>query len=421
MAIEVVVPRLGWSMDEGTFGQWLKRDGEFVERGQALFVLEGEKAAQDIESFDQGILRIPADAPQPGDVVKVGQVLAFLVDKGDRAPFEEEGAALAKPQVSTSPDRAMAPSPTLAVSRESATRSLHTRSRANATPRARRLAEQLGVDWTTLNGSGRAGRVRERDVAKAASDREGAKPQASEGGLEQSRETKDSRAPLAVSRLRQTIASRMSAGAHETAPVTLTTRCDATNLVALREQFKAARREDDEAVPGYSDLIVKLSAVALERHPLLAAQWNEGKILPPAGFHIAVAVDTEGGLMAPVIRDVDRLSVRQVASEMRKLADLARTGKLSASQMQGGVFTVTNLGMFGVETFTPIINLPQCAILGVGRIVLEPALLGERIVPREQVSLSLTFDHRLVDGAPAARFFQELCTGIANPAAWLVT
>lgn len=419
MAIEVVVPRLGWSMDEGTFGQWLKREGELVERGDALFVLEGEKAAQDIESFDRGILRIPPDAPQPGDVVKVGQVLAFLVGENEAVPSSEkqEGkqGAGATPQASGDATSLTA---TLAVSRPSPPAPTRTRSRA--TPRARRLAEQLGVDWTTINGSGRAGRIRERDVAQAVRAREGAKPQANATATSQPVRTKGAPAPLAVSRLRQTIASRMLAGAHETAPVTLTTRCEATNLVALRQQFANARREADDIVPGYSDLIVKLASIALARHPLLASQWTDGQIIPPDGPHIAVAVDTEAGLVAPVIRDVDRLSVREVARELRQLADLARSGKLSAAQMQGGVFTVTNLGTYGVDAFTPIINLPQCAILGVGRIVREPAVVGEQIVPRDQITLSLTFDHRIVDGAPAARFLQDLCLGISNPAAWLV-
>jgi pyruvate dehydrogenase E2 component (dihydrolipoamide acetyltransferase) len=212
----------------------------------------------------------------------------------------------------------------------------------------------------------------------------------------------------------------MSAGAHETAPVTLTTRCDATNLVNLREQFRTAERGAEEIVPSYNDLLVKLTAMILTRHPLLAAQWGEREILLPEGFHISVAVDTEAGLLAPVVRDADRLTLRQIAAEMRNLSGLARSGKLSSEQMQGGVFTITNLGMLGIDAFTPIINLPQCAILGVGRIVCEPAVVNGQIVPRDQMTLSLTFDHRVVDGAPAARFLNDLRMAIEHPAAVLV-
>jgi pyruvate dehydrogenase E2 component (dihydrolipoamide acetyltransferase) len=422
MPIEVVVPRLGWSMDEGTFGEWLKRDGDFVERGQALFVLEGEKSAQDIESFDEGILRIPPDAPQTGDTVKVGQVLAFLVAKGEPAPFEHGSGSQtsAKPQAPAKVETMTGGGSAAGADVERHSRGAHA-TRVKASPRARRLAAQLKIDCTKIQGSGRSGRVRERDVAAFA------KPQATSASATESASLSDapqstSGAPrsLAVSPVRRTIASRMRAGAHETAPVTLTTRCDATNLVALREQFRAAQSGSDSVVPGYNDILIKLTAAALLRHPLLAAQWNDRQILLPDGIHVSLAVDTDAGLLAPVIRDADKSTLRQVAAETRRLADLARGGKLSPDQMQGGVFTVTNLGMFGIDAFTPIINLPQCAILGVGRIVREPAVVNDQIVPRDQLTLSLTFDHRVVDGAPAARFLQDLCRSIEQPGAALI-
>jgi pyruvate dehydrogenase E2 component (dihydrolipoamide acetyltransferase) len=413
MAIEVVVPRLGWSMDEGTFGEWLKRDGEFVKRGDALFVLEGEKAAQDIESFDEGTLRIPPNAPQPGDTVKVGQVLAFLVEKGEAAPFETGTASVAKPQA---PAKAAEGAAGHAVDVAARAGHLEKKAGATASPRARRLASQLGVDLAHVQGTGCTGRIRERDVAAVA------KSQATTASAtpDPSRGAGGARRSLAVSPVRKTIAARMSAGAHETAPVTLTTRCDATNLVNLREQFRATDAGQGQIVPSYNDLIVKITATVLERHPLLAAQWNDREIVMPGRFDISVAVDTDAGLLAPVVRDPNKLTLRQVATEMRKLAELARSGKLAIDEMQGGVFTITNLGMFGVDAFTPIINLPQCAILGVGRIVREPAVVNDQIASRDQVTLSLTFDHRVVDGAPAARFLNDLRIAIEQPGAVLV-
>ncbi len=411
MAYEVVVPRLGWSMDEGTFGEWLKRDGEFVDKGQALFVLEGEKSAQDIESFDAGFLHIPPDAPQSGDTVKVGQVLAFLVEKDEAPPF---GAGAAKPQAPAelelrqkSPDKS--PQQDVAVSAEAKT--AQNDSGAKASPRARRKAEELAVDLTKLDGTGSTGRIRERDVVAAA------KPQAAPSANSGSRQPSQT---LAVSRLRQTIAARMLAGVHETAPVTLTMHCDATNLVSLRQQFRVARRDADEIVPDYNDLIVKLTASALERHPLLTARWAEREIVFTAGRHISVAVDTEAGLVAPVVRDVDHLTLRELAAEIRRLAARAQSGTLTDAEMQGGVFTITNLGMLGVAAFTPIINLPQVAILGVGAIVREPAVVDDKIVVRDRVTLSLTFDHRVVDGAPAARFLAHLRQAIEQPGPSLV-
>jgi pyruvate dehydrogenase E2 component (dihydrolipoamide acetyltransferase) len=408
-------------MDEGTFGQWLKRDGEFVARGEALFVLEGEKAAQDIESFDEGTLRIPPDAPQSGDTVKVGQVLAFLVEKGEAAPFEKQSSAAgtAKPQATAkvvvdNPTKGVAVAHSAPVERSAS---------ATASPRARRLASQAGVDLAKVQGTGKTGRIRERDVAAVAGF---AKPQATAKAktgaattLDASQFVAGSRRSLAVSAIRKTIAARMSAGARETAPVTLTTRCDATNLVSLREQFKKVDR-DQTVIPGYNDLLIRLTAVVLERHPLLAAQWSDREIIIHSEIHISVAVDTDAGLLAPVVRNANKLTLRQIAIEMRHLTDLARGGKLTSEQMQGGVFTITNLGMFGIDAFTPIINLPQCAILGGGRIVREPAVVNNQIVPRDQMTLSLTFDHRVVDGAPAARFLNDLRQAIEQPGAVLV-
>jgi pyruvate dehydrogenase E2 component (dihydrolipoamide acetyltransferase) len=422
MSIEVVVPRLGWSMDEGTFGEWLKQDGEFVKRGEALFVLEGEKSAQDIESFDEGVLRIPPDAPQPGDVVKVGQVLAFLVAKGEVAPFKNAPRAKggAKPQASAR-GATVEPAPKDVEPRAAERAPSAASTSVKASPRARRRAEEAGVDLASLKGTGSTGRIRERDVIAVA------KPQATMAAAAHTapsaptaRVTSDTRRTLAVSPVRKTIASRMTAAVHETAPVTLTARCDATNLVNLRDQFRAAGRGAAEAVPGYNEMLVKLTAMTLERHPLLAAQWSERELLLPDRFHISVAVDTEAGLLAPVVRDADRLTLHELAAELRRLADRARKGQLSADEMQGGVFTITNLGMFKIDAFTPIINLPQCAILGVGRIAREPAVVNDQVVPRDQITLSLTFDHRVVDGAPAARFLNDLRLALENPAAALV-
>jgi pyruvate dehydrogenase E2 component (dihydrolipoamide acetyltransferase) len=415
MAIEVIVPRLGWSMDEGTFGEWLKRDGDVIERGQALFVLEGEKSAQDIESFDAGILRIPPNAPQAGDTVKVGQVLAFLVAEGEAVPFEAAGTGpVAKMKARVEIDSA---APTTEVIRDGATKSTPPRDRATASPRARRLAAELGVDWEALQGTGRGGRIREQDIVQFANSQTGAAPSKPAAATPTVRGAAGS---MPVSRMRKTIAARMSAGVHEAAPVTLTTRCDATNLVNLRGQFRSAAATGETA-PDYNALFVKLTAAVLVRHPGMTRQWGNGEMTIPEGMHLAVAVDIEEGLVAPVIRDVHRLSLRQVAVELRRLIDAARDGSLSENELQGGVFTVTNLGMYGIDAFTPIINLPQSAILGVGRISREPAVVGNAIVPRDQVTLSLTFDHRVVDGAPAARFLNDLRLAFEQPGPGLVS
>ncbi len=221
-------------------------------------------------------------------------------------------------------------------------------------------------------------------------------------------------AGIAISPVRRTIAERMTTSLRSTAPVTLTTTADATNLVNLRNQFKAVAHAD-EAAPGCTDFFVKLVAAALQRHPALSARWTGEAIVPAASIDIGVAVDTDAGLFVPVVRDAPALSLRQTAARTRDLAERARRGALKAAEMDGGAFTITNLGTFDVDAFTPIIHYPQCAILGVGRIQRRPAAVADRIALRDQVTLSLTFDHRIVDGAPAARFLQTLSQYVENP------
>jgi pyruvate dehydrogenase E2 component (dihydrolipoamide acetyltransferase) len=203
----------------------------------------------------------------------------------------------------------------------------------------------------------------------------------------------------------------MVASRHNTAPVTLTSVVDASNLVNLREQFKNV----ETPAPSFTDFFIKLAAAALREHPLLTARWTDDDLIFPASVDVGFAVDTDAGLLVPVIRDVPSLGLRQIAARSRELIDLARSGRLPAREMDGGCFTITNLGAFGIDAFTPIINYPECAILGIGRIERRPVMEGDRVVGREQVTLSLTFDHRIVDGAPAARFLQALARMVANP------
>jgi pyruvate dehydrogenase E2 component (dihydrolipoamide acetyltransferase) len=389
MAAAVTIPRLGWNMDEGVFVAWLKQDGDRVRAGDALFSLEGEKATQDIEALDAGILRIPPTGPREGETLPVGAVIAYVVQAGEKAPFEN-GADAAPPSAADSK-----PAPVVVTISAPAPPEPVARTKPASSPRARRVAAELGVDWTELHGSGRGGRIRERDVRAAAL------PDV---------------AP--VSPTRRLIAERMLTSARSTAAVTLTTSAVAANLVNLRGQFQAAAGK--EPVPSYTDFLVKLTAVALREHSLLNASWAGEKIVASQTIHIGVAVDTDAGLLVPVLRDVPNLGLREIAARSRDLVERARQGKLRADEMQGGTFTLTNLGAFGVDAFTPIINYPQCAILGVGRIQRRPAVEGGRVIAREEVMLSLTFDHRIVDGAPAARFLQTLSRLVENPGPALV-
>lgn len=411
MAFEIVIPRLGWSMEEGTFIGWLKSDGDFVRRGEALFELEGEKALQEIEAVDEGILRIPPTGPQRGDVLKVGAVVGYLAAAGDEQPWLTSGAVSPVGAAEGEGDRAGAGEITPELPMASVV--LADVGSKFASPRARRIAADLGVDWQSLTGSGANGRIRECDV-RAYVGEQSTTNAAGERGASALRGS------LPLTSRRRVIAQRLLAGRQQTVPVTLTTKADATQLVNLRNQFQSVGRTTD--IPSYQDIITKLVAEVLSQHLLLAGRWEEDALRVPAadGIHIGMAVDTPDGLLVPVLRNVRQASLADVAKQSRTLIQQARAGQLTAADMQGGVFTITNLGAFGIEYFTPVLNSPESAILGLGTIGLEPVVLADgQIVPRQQLALSLTFDHRIVDGAPAARFLQGVVAAIANPLAWL--
>ncbi len=412
MAISITVPRLGWSMEEGVFAGWLKRDGEEVRAGEPLFSLEGDKATQEIEALDSGILKVPPTAPAAGTTVRVGAVIGFLLERGEtELPGSEESPASA-PNLNEREQAASRP-PSVAV------RS----GRPRSSPLARRLAREHGIEWTKLTGSGSSGRIRRVDVLAAVEARAG---QTASHTPPPRHAATGAPAPVGgkaapASRARRAIAAKMMESRRTTAPVTLTTTADATNLVALRRQFKSAEPQARN-LPGVTDFLVKLTAITLLDHPLLHARWAEGsdQIVVPDEAHIGIAVDTVAGLVVPVIKSAAALGVRQIAAISRELIARAQERRLRSLDIEGGTFTITNLGSLGIETFTPIINPPQCAILGVGKIERRPVMDGDRVVGREKMSLCLTFDHRIVDGAPAARFLRQLTEAIENPAPWLM-
>jgi pyruvate dehydrogenase E2 component (dihydrolipoamide acetyltransferase) len=261
------------------------------------------------------------------------------------------------------------------------------------------------VDLDRLAAATEGRRITRADVEAAASAQGGTVTASAEG--------------TSISQMRRVIAGRMAASAHSAAAVTLTTEADATELVRLREQLKAASGSGQPA-PSYNDLLIKLAACALQLHPALNASWGDNEITVFRDVHIALAVDTEAGLVTPVIRNVPVKTVRQIAAETLRLVERALARQLTPDEMAGGTFTITNLGMYNIDAFTPIINLPQCAILGVGRIARRPAEWQGELALRYRVTLSLTFDHRVVDGAPAARFLDTIRQYVEVPWLWLI-
>ena len=429
MAYEITLPRLGWDMTEGALDSWRKKEGEFVREGEILFEMEGDKAVQEIEALDSGYLRILPDGPGLGVKVPVGTVIGYLVPEEELASFRLPGASLPEPEPVERAVRAMASTANIPV--EMGEQNIppagncRTR-RIYISPYAKRMADSLGVDWKAVPGSGLAGRIMAKDIELAASLKKSPAP-AAVPNVTRPAAADVPAAPIMqrieMTQIRRKIAEHMAYSAHTAAPVTLTTEVDATELAALRKVLRDDAGSDSQVVPSYNDLLAKLCAQALQEHPRVNARIEGDEIVQLAAVHIAIAVDTERGLIVPVLRDVQAKSVRQIASESAVLIEKTRNGTVSYVDLQGATFTITNLGMFDIDAFTPIIDLPQCAILGVGRIVAKQVVIdaeAERVAIRKRMVLSLTFDHRLVDGAQAAKFLQRVKKLVETPYLWLV-
>ena len=393
MPHEIVMLRLGWSTEEGALIEWLKKDGDPVRTGDVVCVIESDKAQVEVESFETGMLRIPVGSPPLGTKVPVGTVLGYVLAPGEtlpavRSPSPPSSLSTSGTSTGDGPGQRVLATSTVAFPARRA-------GGPTASPRARRIATQLGVDWKVLRGSGRTGRIVERDVRAV----EGARPDT----------------------VRRLIGERMSASVRTTAPVTLTTDANATELVRVRTVLQAAARAAGAPSPSYTDCLVKLVAVALTEHPALNASLDGARVVRHQAIHVGVAVDTPRGLLACVLRDAPGKSLATLAAESAALIAAARAGTVSPDALGGGTFTVSNLGAYEIDAFTPIINLPECAILGVGRIVARAVVVDEatgRIEARKMVALSLTFDHRVVDGAPAARFLQRVKQLVERPGLW---
>jgi len=368
-------------MEDGRFVGWLKENGQHIQEGEPLFEMEGEKAVQEIESIGSGILyRLPT-GPTPETVVTVGCLLGYLLEPGEEPPQTTPPEPLGSTQAET---------PRTDVQKTKLSAGM-----TAATPRARRLAKEYGIDWRTLAGTGRAGRIREIDIKRYA---------------ENATQTQGAVLSQVFTSRRKSIAERLRNSRQKTIPVTLHTRCDATGLVNYRNQLKST---GVPLVASFNDIIAKRLVVVLGKHPAMRVRWKDDhsdlEIVEPLDCHIGLAVDTPEGLLVPVIRDISSLALDQIASQSLELISIARSGRLTRSQMQGGVITLTNLGSYGIDAFTPIINYPEIAILGLGAIRKEPVFMQDsRLEARQIMSLSLTFDHAAIDGAPAAAFLKAL-------------
>jgi len=388
MPTDVIVPPVGTNVDTVVLAAWYKGEGDTVARDEPLFAVETDKATLDVESPASGTLRQVA-CPVGAEVSVLKRIAVIVAPDEVLAPAnaDETSPPVAPPAPvagsATGIDAAAAPPP----------------ERIFISPRAKRLAVERGLEWRPLRGTGPEGAIVERDV-RAALEASVSAPSEEEEVLE----------TIPMVGVRAVLFERMARSAAETASVTLTTETDATALVELRARLKA-----DGVAVSYNDLLLSILGHALREHPRLNASLVENVIKVWRRIHVGLAVETDRGLLAPVVRDVDRKRPGDLARETAALIAAAREGRIRPEDLRGGTFTLTNLGMYGVDAFTPVINLPETAILGVGRIKPQWEVREGQMVERQKVWLSLTFDHRLVDGGPAARFLQRVAQRIEKP------
>lgn len=396
MPVPITLPQWGMGMNDGTVVKWLKNVGDPVKKGDQLVEIESSKVNAEVEATADGTLgRVVVEE---GRTVNVGTVLGLLLAEGETEadlPAEEAVPAPAKDSGSAQANGSAASAgPGVRPSGK----------RVVVTPRARRLAQQLGVDVEGVTGTGPSGRVTEDDVRAAAEG--GGSPAAAHSSVPV-KET------IKLTGMRGTIARRMTESAR--APtVTLNTHADVTAAIeAQRELLKAWRSE--RIRPQYQDLVLAAVARALKEVPQANAHLvgDEIRILEQVNLGVAVALPE--GLVVPVIQDAGSKSPVEIAKEVRELARAAKDGSLSVDQMSGGTFSVTNLGAYDIEAFDPLLNPPEIGILGLGRVEERPAVVDGEIVVRSIGHLSLTFDHRAWDGAPAAEFLQKVVSHLKSP------
>jgi pyruvate dehydrogenase E2 component (dihydrolipoamide acetyltransferase) len=391
MITEVRMPKLGMAMKKGAVTKWLKAEGDDVREGADLFELATEKITAVVPAPASGLLgRVVA---APGAELPVGALLALIGEAGDSFLDAEELAA-AQPAAGDAPTLAAA-APASSAPAAAGVRG----EGAPASPAARRRAKELGVDIALVPPSAPGKRIMTEDVEAFAAAGEQPAPEAEPALAGQ---------VVEFSGIRKVVAERLTESLLTMAQVTVSREVDAGGLVARR----AALAAGFEAATGirltYTDLLVETVARLLTDYPLLNATLTEQGIVSPSAVHMGIAVALDDGLIVPVIRDAERRPLAELARDRVDLAAKAQAGTLTLDEIEGGTFTISNLGSFGADAFTPIVNPPQCAILGVGRIVDKPAAVSGRVEIRPMLWLSLTFDHRIVDGAPAARFLQQL-------------
>lgn len=407
--IEIIMPKMGDAMEEGTLIRWLKAEGQPVAEGEVIAEIGTDKATVEITAPGSGLLK--GIRYEEGAVVPVGTPMAYLLAEGESLPEEAQragnGRAKAEaPQKETATFRVDSPPPESTPSAVSG--------RVKASPLARKMAREQGIDLRLLTGSGPGGRIEQRDVLAYLEAQTFSSTTAPAGIAAPKAEARSEPLPY----LRKVMAQRMTQAFQTVPHFYLTIEVDMEEALVLRHQLNSL----DETLPKVSinDLIIKAAALAIQKHPLVNAYVEGDRLYYPAGIHIGIAVAVPDGLLVAVIKHCEGKSLRQIAKEANLLAEKARAGKLTPDEMTGNTFTISNLGMYEIDEFSAIINPPACAILAVGAVRKVPFITEENTIQvRSRMKITLSCDHRVLDGATAALFLQELKRYLQQPM-WLL-
>ncbi len=391
MPVDILVPPLSQTSDSLLLLEWLKKPGDKVDKGEALFTVETDKASLEVESPESGTLLEVYAKPQTE--IAVRSVIGKILKSGEALPEKLESE---KEEIHNSISNII-PIDSIQIDKEPGMESKPF-NRVFASPRARKLAKEKNLDLSLADPTGVRGMVVERDAILF---------------LKNSLSSNENK-PEPMSHIRRVIANRMLESHLKTAPVSYMREIDITNLVALRNKV-LAELSAGETKPTFTDFFIHIVCKALLSHPQMNSTFENGDLRQFSNINLALAVDTDRGLIVPVLKNAELLTLRQITAERKVITEKAINGSVTPDDLSQGTFTLTNLGILGIDFFTPIINPPQVAILGIGRIREIPAIQEGGIYFRSVVGISLTCDHRIIDGAPAARFLDTLCKLIENP------
>lgn len=388
----VTMPRLDPGMQSGKIVEWLKKEGDRVEKDVPIVRIEGEKTTFEVNSPGPGVVR--RFLFEPGMDVQVGQTIALVGEPNEPLPVEAEAPATLEPVV---------------VQEAIAAPSISRVAEPPASPVARKMAREAGIDISKIKGSGPGGRIVREDIQRAIEQMK-AQPVVTAVSTQGARAVPVART-IKLAGKRKATAERLYYGFHTTVPVTITME---TRMEAVLDQRKQLHKQTGEEI-SITAYVVKAAAKALEDHQMINSSLEGDELRIYGDINVAVAINTPDGLVAPVIPQTNRRSLSEVSRDIRELTERAVQNKLTVSDLTGGTFTVSNLGGYGVDLFAPVINPPQCAILGFGRTSERPVIVERQVRAASVTTLSLVFDHRIVDGVPAAQYLQRIKELLEDP------